>query len=377
MSRLERYISRELVPVFVFSTALVVFVFLLQTLLFRGPWLSTLPISAMGAWLWYQVPMFVVRAFPLSMVLAVLLVFGRLARENELLATRMAGLSLARVARPVVIFAGLLVIVGLVLAEFVVPTANERTKVAWWDSVDGGGIALAFIAGRQIAVGDYQLYFSGFDRPSRELRDVRIEAWTGSKGRQQSLCFAQAATLETIEGRGVLSLHGYACRTFDHTRLPLPPDAPISRFMTAETSAKDASKRLRIVLPQTRETVIGRNAEGGFEDARAISTLWNEWRDGREPANRDAGVELSTRTAWPFASLIVLLISIPLAASGARSTGAALGLALPVIAAYYLALTIGQVLARNGVLPALAGPWLANLLFLALGVVFIRLEQYR
>lgn len=384
MNLLERYLNREFVPVFLLATGLYVFFFLVQALLIRVPWLDTLPLGAMVGWLLYQVPGVALKAFPLAMMLAVLLVFGRMAREQELFAMQLAGLSLARVARSMVVFAALLVGLGLWMMEFVIPTANERTKLAWWDSVDGGGIAVAFLAGRQIEVGNFSLYFSGYHKATRELREVRLESWDGDK--RQFLCFARGATLENLQdptksaergARGVLTLRGYSCRSFDHTRLPLASLEAIKEFITAETTGPDEASILRILLPYSRDTVVARNLEGGFEDPRAISTLWREWLEGIAPANRLIGVELSTKIAWPFASLVLLLLSLPLAASSTRSTSTAMGLAFLLAAAYYLLFTFGQTLGQEGLVHPLLAPWMANMVFIVLGAWLIRRNHYR
>lgn len=380
MSLLERYLGREFVSVFGLATGLYVFLFLVQALLVRVPWLDTLPLAAMGWWLLYQIPAVTLKAFPLAMLLAVLLVFGRLAREQELFAMQLAGLSLARLARPVLVFALLLVGLGLWMMETVIPAANERTKLAWWDQVNGGGIALAFLAGRQIEVGHFSLYFAGYDKATRELREVRLESWDAKR---QFLCFARGATLENLHNpakprqRGRLTLRGYTCRTFDHARLPLTSLEAIRDFISAETTGPGEASLLRIVLPESRDAVVAHNLEGGFDDPRPISTLWQQWLGGLAPANRLIGVELSTKIAWPFASLVLLLLSLPLAASSTRSTSSAMGLAFLLAAAYYLLFTFGQTLGQQGVVHPLLAPWIANLVFIALGVGLMQRNHYR
>ncbi|MCX7783727.1 MAG: LptF/LptG family permease [Meiothermus sp.] len=371
MSRLERYLCREFVPVFVLATLLYVALFLLQALLVRIPWLDTLPFSALGPWLVYQIPSILPKAFPLAIILAVLLVLGRIARDHELLAMQLGGQSLAQLLRPLVVLALLLVGLGLWMAEYIIPVANERTKLAWWDSVDGGGIALAFLSGQQIVVGDYTLHFSNYHKPSRALREVRLEAWTGPGRKRQLVCFASSATFETIRrsetSKAMLNLQGYACRTFDHSQLPLSSDESIRDFFVLEHIAKSEESTLSITLPLSKEQLIARNLEGGFDNPRPLSEFWREWRSGQEPSNRTPALELATRTAWPFASLVFLFLTAPLASSSTRSTGSSLGLALLISVAYQLIMATGQMLAHKGLIDPFLGPWLANLAFIVFG----------
>lgn len=376
MSHLERYLCREFVPVFVLAALLYVALFLLQALLIRIPWLDTLPFSALGPWLVFQIPSILPKAFPLAIILAILLVLGRMARDHELLAMQLGGCSLARLLRPLIAFALLLVGLGLWMAEYIIPISNERTKLAWWDSVDGGGIALAFLSGQEIRVGNYSLHFSSYHKPSQALRQVRLEAWTGPEQKLHQVCFAQSATLDTLRSsetpKALLILKGYACRTFDHNRLPLTSNEDIRNFLVHEHLAESEDSLFSITLPLSREQLIAHNIGGGFDDPRPLSVFFREWRTGQDPTNRIAAIELATRTAWPFASLVLLLLTAPLASSSTRSTGSALGLALLIAIAYQSTMALGQMIAQKGLIEPFLGPWLANITFGIFGFWVLR-----
>ncbi len=361
-TRLERYLLREVLVVFCLTSGFYLGLFLVGTLLARSQWLNTLPLSATVLWLVYQLPGFVLIAFPLSTVLTVLMVYGRFAREHELLAMQLAGLSLARIARPMVLLAVGLVVIGLLISEWVAPIANERTAVTWWDAVNGGGRALEFLVGRELLIGKYQLSYESYDPNLHELQTIKLESW---QGLQKTVLIAQSATLNSNK----IQFRGYRAYTLDFSSTF--PSLKVSILPTNDSS------RYSLVLPQTREQLIARNAAGGFEDARALSTLWQEWQAGLEPVAREAGVGLGLKTAIPFASLVVLLLVIPVAVSEQRSVGMAFGLALLMAFAYYALLIVGQALGRSGVMPSLLGPWLANLICLAAGVCALQWSRLR
>ncbi|HEX2864065.1 MAG TPA: LptF/LptG family permease [Deinococcales bacterium] len=371
LTRLERYFSREVVPPFLIGVALYVCLFLVQSLLARGEYLANIPPAQAARWLAYQVPNFAVQSFPLATVFAVLIGFGRLARDRELLAARSGAIPVQRTLRPVIAGALLLVATALAMAEWVVPRANELTAVTWWDGVDGGGQALARVAGQDLSVGPYRLRFDAYDAASQTLRGVRVERWDG---RVVSLYFSSRASLRTEDGRGVIELRGYEAYRLDTTGLK---DATrVAQLLQFSTVAPDPESVLSIKLPQTRDAIIARNAGGGFDDTRSISALWNEYRAAKGPLARPAGVELATRTAVPFANLVILLLAIPLAASATRSAGMAFGLTFIVTIAYYAVLYAGRSVSLQGLLPPLVGPWLANLGFLAFGVWFMRRARF-
>jgi lipopolysaccharide export system permease protein len=114
MTYLDRYILREALPVFLFGLALYVSFGLLSNLLPRAQWMGTAELGSILKWLALQVPYATVQAMPIAGLLAIMLVFGRLARENELLVMQAGGISLLRTAR--LFLLGGLLLSGLSLA---------------------------------------------------------------------------------------------------------------------------------------------------------------------------------------------------------------------------------------------------------------------
>jgi lipopolysaccharide export system permease protein len=363
MTKIERYIAREVIPSFLIGAALYVFVLLFQSLIARSQWLSYLPASATAKWLLWQIPDSTLKALPLSIIFAVLIAFGRLARDNELLAASAGGISLTNATRPVVAFGALLVVIGLLLAEFVTPIANEQVSVTWWDNVNGGG--LGRLAGQMLETGKGQLFFTGIE--GADVLNVRYEQWDGNT---QTITFAKRGRFD----KDHLIFEGYKVFTQDFSAespelvnsiVPFKPDA-----------------KLTTILDKTRDALVSQNAGGGFEDSRSLSTLYRDWHEtSQQPAKareaQENAVQLGFKTALPFANLVILILVIPIAARSSRSTSMAMGLAVMIAILYYFVLALGQGMAQNGLVPAFLGPWLANIVFFAAGVYAIQARQFR
>ncbi len=376
MKRLEWYVFREVVPNFLIGTSLYVALFLFQSLIARAQYLGALPPSATGKWLIYQIPEFALRAFPLAIVFSVLLVFGRLAKDNELLASFAGGISLSRLTRSLLILGALLAVFGLFLAEFVTPRANEKVAVTWWDSINGGGTALAYLAGKHIEAGNYQLFFRGFSKG--ELFGVRLEFWDEVQPKTQSVYFADSAVLAGNKIR----LKGFEGYQIDFAQLSSLPENPSKQQLYAlfprnQKRSLNPNATTTFSLAKTKDTIIAQNNTGGFEDSRSISTVYTEWRKSEGQAARDSASLLGYKTAVPFANLAILLLTIPIAAGGLRSNGVAFGIAVLIAVGYYLALFLGQTLGRYGFVPAFLGPWIANIVLLGIGFYMLRRAQYR
>jgi lipopolysaccharide export system permease protein len=87
----------------------------------------------------------------------------------------------------------------------------------------------------------------------------------------------------------------------------------------------------------------------------------------------DELVEYHRNFAIPFACVVFGLVAVPLGIQpvrAARSRGFAVSLA--IIFVYYMLLSGGQALAEQEIVPAVAGLWLPNVVFGALGVYLFR-----
>ncbi len=377
MKRLEWYVFREVVPNFLIGTSLYVALFLFQSLIARAQYLGALPASATGMWLLYQIPEFALRAFPLAIVFSVLLVFGRLAKDNELLASFAGGIGLSRLTRSLLVLGAVLAVFGLYLAEYVTPRANEKVSSTWWSSVDGGGNAFAFIAGKTIDVGNnYLVYFSGF--ANGEIKGVRLESWNPTQAKLQSIYFADSAVL-TSKKITLKGFEGYQVNFSKLSELPVDPspEQMYSLFPFNQKRSLNPNATTTFALGKTVDAIIAENTKGGFEDTRSISAVYDEWKASTGQTARDNASLLGYKTAVPFANLAILLLTIPIAAGGLRSNGVAFGIAVLIAVGYYLALFLGQTLGRYGFLPAFLGPWIANIAMLGIGFYMLRRAQYR
>ena len=83
--------------------------------------------------------------------------------------------------------------------------------------------------------------------------------------------------------------------------------------------------------------------------------------------------ELYQRVTVPMASLIFALVGVPLGMQSTRNASSA-GFAMSVIIIffYYALMTMGNALARGGILPAMFAVWLPNIVGLIVGAIFFK-----
>lgn len=363
MTRFDRYILREAAPYFFAGVLLYAGLVLLTNLLGRVQYVSSFPLGTIATWLWYQLPFVVNQTMPVGVLLATLLSYGRLVRENELLAMQAGGLSILSSARWLFAAATLLVGFSLYLNQAVIPEANQKAATLWWEELSREGSGLARLATRDVAVGPYTLYFEEYDEAEDLLKVVRLTQWSDTT---LTAIFATSGRMTSEE----LQLQDPEIYTIDLAALPVPDFASLEeanlylrKLIKLQNSSTRPGTTMTITLPENRDQLVAEQAGGGFEDPNSISYWYRAVQEAVTPQeNREARVMLHSLLAIPFANLLILFLAIPIAVQRAGSAGMAFGVSLILTLAYYALFTIGKLLASNGVVSPELGLWGANVL---------------
>ena len=127
---LDRYIFTELLSPFSLSLGALCFVMLTKELLRLVELLVSKGVGLFAVLTVFAnlLPSFLVLTLPIAGIIASITAFGRLSIDKELIAMRAAGLSLFRLARPVFLFAFLVFILTLWLAQWGQPWSSMNLK---------------------------------------------------------------------------------------------------------------------------------------------------------------------------------------------------------------------------------------------------------
>lgn len=297
----------------------------------------------------YEIVPLLSRTLPFALLIGTLVGLGRLRADLEVLSMEAAGISVRRLVEPVLAWGAITTGVGLVLSLVAAPWATRSLDAALLQMAkENPGLSL-----RSGTVYD----FSGVKMLAREvsargdqLRGILL--WLPEQG--QTL-FAERGELAPI-GRQATQL-----TLFAGVMLPSPPQrGEETRFgsfqqMLRETPAltrKDAD-----VLPG--------------EPLGRLLTLARQTSE-QETSAFPARVELYHRLAYPFATLALGLLAVPLGLAGKRFSRAAGGVTgLLVTVVYYGLLQLGDGLLQARVVPPLLGAWLANLIVAVFAILLI------
>lgn len=365
---IDRYLLRESLPPFLFGLLLYSSLAVVSVTIPRLQWVVGAPVLELGAWLLVQLPQAMVQTFPIALVLAVLLAFGRLASENELLALQAGAVPVRRTAGVFVVLGLVSALTVLAINQWVLPVTNTLVTKYYWQ-LTAGQTGLFRLAQQSLPVDDFTLHFEKAADRGNLMQDVRIERWDGEV---LTLLRAKEARFDGVD----LVLTGYRIDALDLSALDSPtndPTAALARLIRLRNVPPDDAAPLTITTSVTLEEIITRFGSGGFEDDRSITRLWRDSsRVGASATDRrQAAALMHRKLSEPFTNLALLLVAVPLSLTYARTRGVAFGLSLVVTLVWYLFYTFGLLFAQTGQLPVWLGAWLGNIVFAALGLLLL------
>ncbi len=353
-SRFFRYLFREALP-FIFLTLVVLTLLILAQQISRQSDLlfnSTASLLLSLRIILYLLPGILVITLPFSLLIGSLIALNRLSADNEIIAARASGISLLKLAQPLV-FCGL---VGLILSAFltirVIPqllisAKNLRTEL------------LLIILAAPLKAQTFNTQFANHLVYTREI-DKATGEWLGVFILRQ-VSPDQSIVLTAQRGRLRIT------QTY-----PLALEIELSEGLLLTSSTIEPEKQTLTSFQQQKIKLSAENPAlaQAIERTRAAQELSLAQLSKQEQTaesiqeRRQARVEWHKRFSLPMACLILTLLAIPLGLKSSRQAGRAVAFTIGFIIAvlYYLTLIAGQNLALAGTLPAGLGVWLPNLL---------------
>ena len=269
--RLTRYVTRELLPPLLAGILMFTAVLSFGYFFISSQFVVGAPIGLIVRWIGYQVPDTLVKIFPMAVVLMVVVAFGRMATERELVAVQSGGISLGRMARPAAVIALLVTALSLWLSLWAAPVANVATRSLYWDALTGAG--LSTLSGKTLDLGNRLLLSPGsYDTKTQQMNGVRIEQWSPGNAQQGTIIFAQSGTFTGNQ----IKLKNYQIYTVNYAgvqALGAVPDSDPAAFRAAvqavfpavqslERSCRRADPRHRAVAGRDAGQVRRRHRRG-------------------------------------------------------------------------------------------------------------------
>ena len=123
----------------------------------------------------YKIPLVVLQMVPVAVMIAVIIMFSLMRKNNEITALKASGISVGRVARPVIMCSIVVSIGAFLFSELVVPYTTARSKETWTREVKKYGEKEVLTRFNVWYKGDRAIYRIGsFDGVRMEMHDLSL-----------------------------------------------------------------------------------------------------------------------------------------------------------------------------------------------------------
>ncbi len=370
---LYRYIFKEHIPHFFFSLSLIIFIFLMNTLLKmlnkiagKGiPILTVLEFFALSlAWI-------LALAVPMAVLTATIAAYGRLAGDGEITALRASGISATQLIKPA-LFGGIVVTLwSMYFMNFMLPDLNHRTKLLQID-ISRKKPTLSIEPNLfNFDIPNYVLLAKEIDREKGYLYDLTIydehdpenySTITAKRGKLEFVEAMEAVVMTLNEGE----IHRPSEREpegYEHTRF----DSALFRLEVPGMVLKRGNQAGRGDRELKVKDLLAR-----IEEIKDNDT---EFSRRRVSAYK---VEIHKKFSIPAACLVFVLIGAPLGMLARRGgMGVSFAISLIFFTVYWVFLGAGEDYADRGQLSPSVSMWMANAVLAIIGFYFLWLAKRR
>jgi LPS export ABC transporter permease LptG/LPS export ABC transporter permease LptF len=314
-----------------------------------------IPMSRVFTYLFFLTPKLVYDSTPVSVMVAVLATFGILTKHNEVIAFRACGISLHRLAAPILVISGLLSATLFAFDYYYVPEANRRQDAIRME-IKGRPVQTYLRPDRKWIFGQgsriyYYRYFDPAENVMIGVSVYKLDPNTFQLRRHVSAERARwSESLKTwvfengwtrdIQGIEESNFHAFQATTFPEF------DEPPNYFLKEVKQDKQMNfHELAAYIHELQQS--------GFDTVRLR-------------------VQFYKKFAVPLFALVFAMISIPFAfLTGNRGALAGVGVSFGIAIAYWMASQLFEQIGNVNQLPASLAAWAPDGIFFLAGLYLL------
>jgi lipopolysaccharide export system permease protein len=297
-----------------------------------------------------KLPTIISHVTPLAVLLGTFLTVAGLSRNGELTAMFSGGVGLGRILRPLFGLALVIVVVNFAVNEYLLPVTTEKMNHIFYHQVKQRPLTVLKEGGIWLREENRIVHIRAMEPKKKVLQGIII--YTLDDNFQ--IIMSEEASRAIYDGDAWIA-DTATIRRFD------PAKSAVTRFSTLSHTPLSFSKP-----PEEFRTADAKRDELNFQQLRRYATKLEQ--EGFDAASYQ--VDMYSRLATPFSSLIMAFLGVPFALRGSRRAGVAMGLAIGIgIGMIYFFLQAAlTAFGYSGLLPPLMAAWSANLIFFLFGL---------
>src|SRR5947208_2174387 len=363
MKLIDRSMSRELLMNLFFAVAVLSLVLVIGNIFRRLlPLLVNhdVPPEYIITFVAYILPFSLIFTIPWGLLTAILLTFGRLSADNELIALRSNGVSILRICASLAVIAVICTGLSIWLNAIVAPAAQQKLRRTIFDlatrnpmALFGSDQVIDQFPGRKIYVGK---------KEGNKLENITVFE-LNQNSLPVKVTFARTGMLEADLANKQILMHLYQARYQERD-----PKDPFNLH-----KIHDGINMVEGTLPISLEELYEKQKKRPSRSALSIAQLLEQLKSENKRERSASRTEINKRFSFPFACVAFAIIGVPLGVTAhRRETSIGFAMGLIVATSYFLFVIIGDTLRGNPQAHPELLVWFPNVLFIVLGAFLFR-----
>lgn len=359
MTILSRYIVKEIVKHFGIILIVVTGIYLTVDFIEKIDNFMEVKVPFSRALLYfaYKLPLIIIQITPVGVLLSVLITFGLMSKNNELVALRSSGINLVFLLSPILLCGVAATLMVILMNEGVAPLTMMRANKIWLQEVKGN--RMTTVRQKDIWLkGEQSIIHLKFYEPEK----MSVMGIFVNRFDQHFNLVQRIDAKEGVFQKGRWLLKDGIVQQRDR----LSNDWRVSLFESQWTDLPFTPEELAKAAPQTEEMSF-------FQLKDYVKKIRDEGYDATRYQ-----VDLHAKISFPFVCIIMTMIGAGLAARGKIKDGLAISIVygLGIVFCYAIAFFLLSLrLGYAGILPPILAAWGVNLLFFCIACyLFINAE---
>lgn len=355
MKIIDKYFVKQFIQTIVFALVTFILIFVIIDLMENLDDFidQNVPYRVIVEYYLYFAPEIIRLMIPVASLLACLFTVGKMANQNELTAVKSSGMSLYRIMTPFLAAALFVSLFSIFFGGYVVPLANKGKVTIELNymrkGIEPAGSNIFFQESRTRIVNIVY-----FDAINSQANQISIQQFSKDDlTKMTSRIDAQSMKYDSLKKEWTI-FNGVR-RTFSGDR---ESDEKFPQLVLSDLQFRPVDVMTKQQKPE--EMTLSE-----------LKTFYeNQARTGNDPTR--ALIEYHSRFAFSMASLIVVILGLPLAANKKRG-GLAIqfGISLMFTFIYLGFMKISEAFGKNGVMDPLITSWFANIVFIIASLVIL------
>jgi lipopolysaccharide export system permease protein len=354
---LDRYVAAGFVRIFLISLTVVTLLYVSVDFFERiGALLDAgASISSVARYFFYKAPLLISRVVGFATLFSTLLCLGNLARSHEITAIRAGGITVQRIALPLLLLSVFICGFSFIWNETLVPVFAHNAQNIYKSEIKNKQ--------QQSLLGTHDIWIRG-DNSFINVDNFDVQTGTLEKVTVFLLNrdFSLRGLVEIPRAQWTQS----GWKTAQATEWNLLPDGKMmSQETTPALPISETPDDLKLLARDAEEfTFFDLQKQIADMKSKGIDTTYYE-------------VDLQTKLALPFISPLMVLLAIPFALKRHMSGSLSLsfGVAMAIGFGYWVLAAFCVSLGHSGALPALISAWIPNAIFVMIGIFFFTAEE--